>query len=86
LIALLRLHLLPVNYAGLALMLLGIAFMIGEAFIARLRARSDGDNAEQPSAPVGFDFGDRRAAVCSLPVFLFSSKGPADPGDENRLP
>jgi len=32
LIALYAFHLLPVNYAGLALMLLGIAFMVGELF------------------------------------------------------
>ncbi len=32
LLALYSFHLLPVNYAGLALMLLGIAFMVGEAF------------------------------------------------------
>ncbi|HEY3555121.1 MAG TPA: nodulation protein NfeD [Casimicrobiaceae bacterium] len=33
LLGLYALHLLPVNYAGLALMALGIAFMIGEAFV-----------------------------------------------------
>jgi membrane-bound serine protease (ClpP class) len=32
LLALYAFHLLPVNYAGLALMLLGVAFMVGEAF------------------------------------------------------
>ena len=32
LIALYAFHLLPVNYAGLALMLVGIAFMVGELF------------------------------------------------------
>lgn len=33
LLALYSFHLLPVSYAGLALMLLGIAFMVGEAFL-----------------------------------------------------
>jgi membrane-bound serine protease (ClpP class) len=33
LVALYALHLFPVNYAGLALMLLGIAFMVAEAFL-----------------------------------------------------
>ncbi len=32
-LALYALHVLPVNYAGLALMILGIAFMVGEAFV-----------------------------------------------------
>lgn len=36
LLALYGLHLLPVNYAGLALILLGVAFMVAEAFVGGL--------------------------------------------------
>ena len=37
LLGLYALHLLPVNYAGLALILLGIAFMVAEAFVPCFR-------------------------------------------------
>ncbi len=38
LLGLFALHMLPVNYAGLALLLLGIAFMVAEAFVASFGA------------------------------------------------
>ena len=41
LLALYAFHVLPVNYAGLALTLLGVALMVAEAFAAQLRRARD---------------------------------------------
>src|SRR3989442_5192828 len=75
LIALYALHLLPVNYAGLALMVLGIGFMIAEAFFPAYGSLGIGGPFSLLLGPVLPPF--RRSSRLFLPPTPVAPRPPA---------